>query len=81
MSRLGRDASTRLERTAVRNFGLASRTRGCGTTEPSVEVKNHDTAILAVAGAVLIGLALGIYALAFAFGVEREISGSLSFLP
>jgi hypothetical protein len=65
----------------VRNFGIASRSVHSDAAERRVEVKNQDTAILTVSGVALIALAIIIYALAFGFSVEREISGFLSFLP
>jgi hypothetical protein len=65
----------------MRNFGVVSRSSGLGATESSLKPKRCDGVILAVAGAGLIGLSLAIYALAFGFGAEHEVTGILPFLP
>lgn len=66
--------SARLENKAVRNFGLAPRPAAYRR-----DTSNRDATIVAIAILALTTAVIAIYALAYACGTGREISGSMPF--
>ena len=66
--------SARLENKAVRNFGLAQRPAAYRR-----DTRNRDATIVAIAVLALTTAVVAIYALAYAYGAGREISGPIPF--
>lgn len=63
----------------MRNFGLIQPGSGARAYRP--KIKDRDAVIIAIAAFGAAAVAFSIYALAFGFSAEREVSGFLSFLP